>query len=310
MVLNPIVASAHRGALRRIIGPVFVLALLFTGACTEKARYIQLGAAQFETESLAAIERIDNLRVLETQVQPLPPEEATALFVESIERSTGEISRAALKVISEPFADSEGSSEAQWQAFLQDLRVQYSAFSRTFASLDKGTLFAAPAVEKTIPHLDNLVAQMAAFASSISENPAEFTRERAEIAEALEATRDDASLSVDQRRSGLRNLERRLRDVIDAEREATREAIEQALKSVQVGTNLRALLEDYGTLSLSDIADGLSVGFALATDASGQDLSSLQARTESVIAEIKSDPQLEGLFNRALVSLTAARPQP
>jgi hypothetical protein len=43
---------------------------------------IQVGATQFEAESLAAIERIDELRRKKVEATPLPPEKASAFFVQ------------------------------------------------------------------------------------------------------------------------------------------------------------------------------------------------------------------------------------
>jgi hypothetical protein len=55
---------------------------LILGACANKAKMIQVGATQFEAESLAAIERIDELRRKEIEATPLPPEKASAFFVQ------------------------------------------------------------------------------------------------------------------------------------------------------------------------------------------------------------------------------------
>lgn len=307
MGFQSIRACVEIRSVRPVTVPFLLALLLVIGACTEKARVIQVGAAQFETEALAAIGQIDNLRVIETQVPPSTPAEDTELFVGLVLGSTEPITRSTLKVIVNPLEISPGNSDAEWQAFLQRLRTQYTTFSRTFASLDKGSLFAAPAVEKTIPHLDNLVAQMAAFAESIRKNPAEFTRARAGIADALEAARDDGSLTRVQQEGRIRDLERQLRDVMAAEQEATRAALEQCLRAVQIGGSLRTLLADYGTLSVADIADGLTVGFALASEVSGEDLTSLQGRTDAVIDQIKEDSDLTTLFNQASARIGAAR---
>jgi hypothetical protein len=162
---------------------------LILGACAKKAKIIQAGATQFEVESLAAIERIDTLRRKETEATPLPREKASAVVVEGVKNSTEPLTLATLRVFINPLQAETPQSEAQWQAFLQKMRQQYTTFAATFASLDKGSWFAAAEVKETIPILDKLIAQMAAFARSIEDHPAEFIRERAAIAAEMEQVR-------------------------------------------------------------------------------------------------------------------------
>ena len=71
---------AH-GRRRRIAVAVLAFMALSLAGCTEKAQTIQLGADQFATESLIAIEKIDQLRRRETTAAPLSQAEASRLFV-------------------------------------------------------------------------------------------------------------------------------------------------------------------------------------------------------------------------------------
>lgn len=277
-------------------------------ACANKAKVLQAGAVQFEVESLAAIERIDELRRSETAVTPPPPEAAVETFARLVEGSRGRsISRADLRLLTDPDQLDLPGSEAAWQGFLATLRLQYTTFSATFANLDKGSLFAAPAVEESAALIDPLIGQMTAFAKSIGEQPAEFVRERAIIAEALEAVRDDASLTPVQRRKDLSLLRQRLVDVAAAEERVTREAIAQCLQSARLGLELRKLLLAYGTLTVDDLADGVKQAFALASVLPGLDLGALKGDTDKVIEQIKADPQLEGFLNKALGDIQLAR---
>jgi hypothetical protein len=72
-----------------------------------------------------------------------------------------------------PLKTESPKSEPQWQALLQKMRQQYTTFAVTFASLNKGSWFAAADVKETMPILDTLIAQMAACARSIEEHPIE-----------------------------------------------------------------------------------------------------------------------------------------
>lgn len=279
---------------------------LIFGACAKKAKMIQVGAAQFEAESLATIGKIDELRRKETEATPLPQEKASEFFVEGVKNSTNPITLKTLRILIKPLKTEAPKSEAQWQAFLQKMRQQYTTFAATFASLDKGSLFAASDVKETIPILDKLIAQMAAFARSIKDNPAEFIRERVAIAAEMERVRETKPFTeiTDLK---LLELERRLREIAAAEEQITRDTIEQALKAATLGTELRKLLVNYDKLSLDDIAEGLSIAFKLVAGIPGLDLSRLKAETDDLITKIKDDESLRKLFETALSEINSAR---
>lgn len=288
-----------------------LLVLILLGApilglgCANKAKLIQAGAAQFEAESLLAIEKIDELRRKETEAT-LPPAQASEFFVESIKKSTRPITRETLRVLLDPLKPGKLESEAQWQAFLQKMRLQYTTFAATFATLDKGSWFAAPQVKKAIPILDKLIAQMAAFARAIEKNPAEFIRERAGIAAEIEQVREvrPYTEATDLK---LLDLERRLREVAAAEQQMTKDTTEQALKAATLGTELRQLLINYDKMSLDDLAEGLAIAFKLAAEIPGLDISGLKARTDELVGTIQSDESLSNLFNTALAEIHRAR---
>jgi hypothetical protein len=307
--MEQVTRGRHRAAALRTTGRLLLCLVMAAGlaACANKAKVLQAGAVQFEAESLAAIERIDELRRSETAVTPPPPEAAVETFARLVEGSRGPISRADLRLLTDPDQLDLPGSEAAWQGFLATLRLQYTTFSATFANLDKGSLFAAPAVEEAAALIDPLIGQMTAFAKSIGEQPAEFVRERAIIAEALEAVRDDASLTPVQRRKDLSLLRQRLVDVAAAEERVTREAIAQCLQSARLGLELRKLLLAYDTLTVDDLADGVKQAFALASVLPGLDLGALKGDTDKVIEQINADPQLEGFLNKALGDIQLAR---
>ena len=291
----------------RLLVPIFLVGVSFIlGACTQKAKIIQAGAAQFEAQSFAAIEKIDELRMKETKATPLPREKASKFFVNAVKKSNDPITLKTLRILLEPLKTVIPKSEAQWQAFLFKMRQQYSSFSSTFASLDKGSLLAASDVKETIPILDKLIAQMAAFASSIKDKPAEFIRERVAIAAEMEEVRENKPFTeiTDLK---LLELERRLREIAAAEGQITRETIVQALQAVRLGTDLRKLLVNYDKLSLDDIAEGLSIAFRLVAGIRGLDVSGLKAQTDELITNINKDEDLKTFFDIALSEINKAR---
>lgn len=284
--------------------------VLLLGGCAEKAKTLQIGAAQFKAESLAAIDRIDDLRRKETAVTPPPEADQVRLFADAVLKSTKPIGAGEVKVLSDLFRTHRVANDEAWQEFLGGLRNQYTTFDSVFASLDKGSLLAAPAVDDTLPTLDKLIAQLVAFADSTKKAGAEFTRERAAIAADLMTIRDNENLPEPVKRSMLAGVRSRLLDVVEAERQATRTVIEQCLKAAIVGRKLRELIANYGRVSLDDIASGLTQAIALSSQLTGRDLSSISARADSIIGEIKADPQLAGLFDTALGTLQKARSTP
>jgi hypothetical protein len=275
-------------------------------SCANKAKLIQAGAAQFESESLAAIRKIDELRQKEIGTAPLSKEKASAFFVTAVKNSSRPIDRAALKVLEDPTGVAAQGSDAGWQLFLENLRMQYSTFANTFASLDRGGLLGAPRVPETIPVLDKLIAQMVATASSIGQTPAEFIGERAAIAAELEELRSKKPYD-DITDVKLLDIERRFRAITASEGEITRDTMEQALKAAKLGSRLRILLINYENLTVDDIAEGLSVAFRLAGTIPGLDIGRLQTEADNIAMEINSDPELKGFLDSSLSQINAAR---
>ena len=300
---------------------LLVLLMFVSAGCASKGKAIQTGAAQFEAASLSAIEKIDNLRMREVAAPDRTPDQASDDFVAFVLAASGNISNSDLELFADPFTNPNREAEAEWQRFMQQTRRQYVTLAATFASLDRGGLFARPSVESSIPILDKLIAQMAVFAQRLAEHPAEFIRERAAVAEDLEAIRDEALSNADLGDRGvdeivrdpdlvrqlfpeadreLRSVETRLRLIRATELQVTRDAIEQALTAVRFGRELRQLLVDFDKLSIDDISEGLAVAFRVSSVIPGLDLSDLQAETEQVLTEIRSDPDLSTLFNTVI----------
>ena len=272
---------------------------LILGGCANKAKVIRVGATQFENESLAAIYKIDEFRRNELETTPLSSMEATDFFVESVKKSTIPITPEVLETLGDPFKTEAPGSEPEWQAFLKEMKHQYTTLAATFTSLEKGSLLAASKVKKTIPFINKLIAQLVSFANYIEEHPADFLRERASVAAQLERVRSQDT-DDEVKTLKLKELERQLREIMASEKQITRETIEYLLKAATIGVELRKLLADYDNLTVDDIAEGLNLAFQLAGDIPGLNVTGLKTKTDSLIIQIKSDMELERFFNNSL----------
>jgi hypothetical protein len=283
-----------------VVLAVLVGAALLLGGCAEKANTLQIGATQFEAESLAAIDRIDELRRQELSAAPVPDAQAMATFALLAGNSTEPITDRDLREWLHPLDVDLGDADAEWEAFIGKLRGQYAAFAGIFASLDRGSLFAAPAVKQAEAPLRPLLVQLAGFAHAAESNPAQLWRRRGAIAEELEFVRDDTAMQASEKRVRYEAQYRLLQEIEAEEARLTRAVVEQCLKAVIVGKELRSLIIRYDRVSVEDIANGLSTALTLAGQVTGRDLSSLSNRTGEVLASIEADPDLEALLDTAI----------
>ena len=286
---------------------IIFIYLLSINGCAQKAKTVQSGAAQFETESLAAINKIDEVHVRELQATPLTQEQETDTFIKFVKESKDSISLDRLDTMLHPTDLNFEKSEKKWQAFLQKRRSEYTLLTATFANLDKGSFFARNSVEKTAPYINKLTANMAAFAKSIKENPPQFLRRWAEFTEELEWVRDNTELSDDVKELRYKDLRNKLILLETEETQLERDAIEQCLKSAKLGISLKELVEKYNQLSLDDISEALGIAFKVAGQLTGADLSSLQTNVDDVVNKIKEDTALTPLFDAGLNEINSAR---
>ncbi len=293
---------------RRIFSLFIIsICLLSINGCAQKAKTIQVGAAQFETESLAAINKIDEVHVRELQATPLIQEQEISTFINFVKKSTNSISLDKLDTMLHPTDLNLEESEKKWQAFLQKHRTEYTLLTATFANLDKGSFFAKDSVEKTSPYINKLTANMAAFAKSIKENPPQFLRRWTELTEELEWVRDDTTLSDDVKELRYKDLRNKLILLETEEAQLEREVIEQCLKAAKLGISLKELVEKYNQLSLDDLSEALGIAFKVVGQLTGADLSSLQTNVDDIVNQIKGDAALTTLFDTGLHEINSAR---
>lgn len=292
----------HRSA---TFAAILLLAALVS-ACANKAKVIQTGAAQFNNEAQLAIDKIDELRRREVSLSPIGDAEAENVAVDLLMKSSRPIDQDTLEFLRKPGDLGPLSSEAGWLKFLAKLRSQYRAFAAVFSNLDKGSLFAGAPVEEAVGVLDPLVGQMAAFAKSMSEHPVTFVSERADLADQMEGVREsDAKDGV--KRERFAELHRRLVAMADEENRLNEEATAQALKTARLGMELRGLLSEYNTLSVDDIAEGITKAFELADDIPGLDLAELQGETMVLLDQVNEDPGLKSALDDGFRTISTAR---
>lgn len=298
----------YTGQFKNIYSPFIILAcILISSGCAQKAKVLQAGAAQFEAESLAAINKIDEIHVRELQATPLTQEQETDTFIKFMKGSSGSISSDKLNTMLHPLDLNLKNSNRKWQTFLQKLRLEYSLLTATFANLDKGSFFARDSVKKTAPYINKLTANMAAFAESIKGNPPKFLRRWAEITEELEWVRDNTNLSDDVKELRYKELRNKLIILETEEAQLEKEVIEQCLKAAKLGISLKDLVEKYDQLSMNDISEALAITFNIVGNFTGADLSALQANINDITNQIKDDPDLSLLFDTGLSEINDAR---
>ena len=102
---------------------------LTLGGCANKAKVIRIGATQFETESLIAINKIDEFRRKELETTALSSKEASDFFVKSVKKSTKPITLETLRILSDPLGKQMPQSEAEWlQATSYRLRLLAASY--------------------------------------------------------------------------------------------------------------------------------------------------------------------------------------
>lgn len=290
-----------------------LLSGLLLGCTPEKARALRTAATQFKSEALAAVNAIELLMRKETEPPPRPDNEAAEVFASKIldPTNTEPLDENTITVALDPDAvQPDAQLEARRQQFLGELRNQYSTFAAIFDELEAGSVLARDAVRRSGQYADQLTAQMASFAQSISDNPPRLLQYRTSLISKMEEVRGDAGASLEDRRRRLIALREQWLLMEAGERELQRSVVEQCLKAAIVGREVSRLIREYDQLSLDDINFFINRALGTAGQLSGNSLDSLQAKAGEVFAGIQEDPELKGLAGLALDRINAARSRP
>ena len=292
---------------RALIFSSCVAILLFAG-CSGKANLLKIAATQYEADSLAAIDSIENL----TRQEYAPPErsaaEASREFADLIigYDADKEITQEAVQLAIAPDVVNLPSDVASRRTkFFADLRTQYRNFVAIFDDIESGSFFARDDVVNAKPYVEMLTAQLAYFARTLSVQPPQLLQRRNVLLNELEAIRKNNGNASEKRQDILRWRDQ-WNGLIDEENRLTRITVEQCLKAATVGMEIRKQLVAYNRLSMQDITEALSRGIELGGALTGKDLTTLQVRTSEIIAAIESDPNWKAAAERALSAINDA----
>ena len=297
---------------------------LLTGCNVEKARAIQGAAVQFKSESLAAIQAIDDMRKQELEPPPRSTAEMRSDFVVGILNSKSDITASLIDLAIDPFKPPD---DPQWTSFTADLRNQYENFAAIFDKLDAGSLVAVDDVRQSAEHAKTLTVQMALFADAVNKNPPVLYRYRNTIVVKLRKQRQayqtlqsqmkasygSVDASPQASRDKLREIETQVGEIMGEwqqvklqEQKLLETTLAQCLKAAVLGKELGQLINRYDKLELNDI--NLLIPRILNTAAaiSGRDLGFLRVKTASVIGEIKQDTLWQGAASIALDQVNTA----
>jgi hypothetical protein len=278
----------------KLRNPVWMLALILpilASGCAGKAQALKVSVAQFEAESLAAINGIERMRDAELAPLEVPAAEASRRFVDNAMTSTRPAVPSRIELWMNPNdVEIDAEEEKRWKEQMESLRAQYAAFARIFDSVEEASFTARDEVGKARPHAEKLTAQMVAFSSSISRHPVRMLNRRGALAAELEAIRRDDQLDQAQKRQAIAEWRDRWIVLTEEEDGLTRATVTQTLKAAKLGAQLRTQIVNYDKLSINDILEGAGLALRLAGEVSGKDLSSIRADAERLAAEAKSDP--------------------
>jgi len=293
----------------RIVVVVLVMGSgLLTSCSVEKARAIQGAAVQFRTESLSAIQAIDEMHRQELEPPPRASTDVRSEFVRGILNSKSDINANLIDLALDPYKPPE---DPQWNAFMSDLRGQYENFASIFDKLDAGNLVAVDDVRKSAEHAKTLTVQMALFADAIGKNPPILYRYRNVIIVQLRKQRQiyqdlqaqiksnygSADASPQASRDKLKDIENRVGELMgewqqvkQQEQKLLEATVSQCLKAALMGKELGELLNRYDQIDLNQINALIPRILNIAGTVTGRDFSFLQLKSASVISDIKQDP--------------------
>lgn len=281
---------------------------VLTGCNVEKARAIQGAAVQFKSESLAAIQAINEMRKQELEPPPRSPTDIRRDFVSGILASKSDLNANLIDLAIDPFKPPD---DPQWNTFTSVLQNQYENFAAIFDKLDAGNLVAVDDVRQSAEHAKALTVQMALFADAISKNPPMLYRYRNTIVLKLRKQRQtyqdlqtqlkanygsiDASPQVSRDR--LREIETQVGELMGEwqqvklqEQKLLETTVAQCLKAAVLGKELGQLLNRYDKLDLNDINLIIPRILGLAGAITGRDYGFLRVKSASIMSEIKQDP--------------------
>lgn len=279
--------------------------LLLTGCTPEKARAAQNAAIQFKNEAHIAINTIELAIKKEIEPVPKPESESNEEFVKRILSLAAEteVDETILEMAIDPYSVdlSDGTSNIQ-SGFIASLKSQYASLEAIFDGVEAGSYFARDAIEETVPIVRKLTAQMAAMSEKWAEAPPMFLQYRSSILGRVQDIRTSEATPEDKR-TQLLLMKEEWTAVKNDEKALQKEVVHQCLKAAIYGKELIKILEQYGDLDLQAIQDTLSIAIDRAGKLTGKDFSELEGKADSLLNDIKSDPEMKALIENVLIDL-------
>lgn len=285
---------------------VAVVGFILLAACAGKAQSLRTGSTQFEIESLAAIDAIDEMRRLEIAPNAMSSAEQIDEFVTNALTSNNPANQDRIELWMNSNVVSISTVDPDWTEFLGELRGQYAAFAGMFDQLENASFFARNKVPEATPYVRKLTAQLLQFANVININPPRLLQRRSALIVDLDTIRNDAQLDEAAKRTQISRWHDRWLSLVADEEELRRRVVEQCIKAAIIGREIERQIVNYNKLSLGDISEGIRTSLQLAGDISGQDFSDLQSRTDAFLAEIQNDPDWKRLADAALTEVNGA----
>ncbi len=266
---------------------------LLSGCSVEKAKTLQAAAAQFRSESLAAIAAIDTLRQRELEAPPRGLAETRQDTIRRILNSQSLLNADLIELALNP---DRVPPDPEWDAFVLDMKAQYNGFSGIFERLEGGAIVGNQEVKTSAEYAQRLTVQMALFADAVQKNPPVLVRHRSwVIANLRRVRRDYQALSPGTARSA--ELERQTGDLLvewqrirQEEQRLLEATVLQCTKAVAIGKDVIELANRYDDLSLNAMSLGLSRVFSTASSLTGRDYSQTQSQINRLLGELNRDP--------------------
>ncbi len=334
----------------RYLNLINMMILLMVTGCAGKAQCLKVAVGQFETESLAAIQAIDDMHKKELATETFSSVEKTYLFVENVLKSSRSADQNRIEHWLNPYKPGvTEKTQAEWIAFIDELKNQYVKFASIYNDIERASFTGRELVPKGIQYIENLIAQIAYFAKSVDEHPPKLLNRRGALIAELEKLRMKIEekiakadrnkiksinkLSGIERSKAIANLSPRLHAVrkkwltsladanerqaiaqwqerwlalVAEEDELKRKTVEQCIKAVTIGLEIRKKMKEYNQISLEDISEALNRVLVLAGTVTGENYSRLQAQADKVFKDIKNDPVWQNATDLALREVNKA----
>jgi hypothetical protein len=313
----------------------FFFLTTLTSCSEEKARSLQAASLQFRTESLAAIDAIDNLRKRELEPAPRSATEVRQSFVNRLLNSKSELNGDLIDLAIDPF---RAPKVEEWDNFVKDLKSQYAGFSAIFDQLQGGTLVGVGEVRKSAEYAKTLTVQMALLSDAIAANPPVFTQSRSRVVIRLKQVRQDyqttqAKLQAKEagattvetlpqltnRRQDLENQAAELmgqwQQIKLDEQQLLEATVTQCTRAVTIGKELIELANHYDDINLQQFNLTLPRIFATANQLTGRNYSAVQGQSDRLLKDLQTDPFWRTVTQQVLdrannAAASRSRPKP